>query len=82
MKYQVRFHLQKGENYMKWQVKSNKDKAVKYYSPCEYEFVLNNCTLINKISKAKKVYLDQVKDVSGWIECEEFFAIKSKNTQA
>jgi hypothetical protein len=85
MKYEVRFHLLKGENYMKWQVKCydkiNKSKIVKYYSPQEYEFVLNDCKLVNNLNKAKKVFAAQKKDVSGWIECSEVIAIKSKTSK-
>lgn len=68
-KMRVRFHLQSGKNYMKWQIRQG--KSVKYYDPAQYQLELISCKLINKVSRAKKVNSAGVKDVSGWIECDE-----------
>ena len=67
--YQVRFHLQAGKNYKKWQIRQG--KKVIYYDPAYYQLEMVNCKLINKLNKAKKVHAAGVKDVAGWIECEE-----------
>jgi hypothetical protein len=66
--YSVRFHLAKGKNYMKWQVRQG--KSVQYYDPLTCQLELINCKLINKVNKAKKVHAAGVKDVAGWVSCE------------
>lgn len=71
---EVRFHLQAGENYQKWQVKvvrNGRKVEVYYLDPSEHSLELRGCRLINKLNKAKKVHEAGVKDVSGWIECDE-----------
>ena len=71
---EVRFHLQKGRNYMKWQVKvmqGSKKIRVRYYDPSELQLEMRGCRLVNKIGKAKKVHAAGKKDVSGWIKCSE-----------
>lgn len=73
-RYEVRFHLQKGCDYMKWQVKvveGSKKVRVYYLDPSETQIEMRGCRLVNKINKAKKVHAAGVKDVSGWIECDE-----------
>lgn len=67
--YNVRFHLAKGKNYMKWQVRNG--KSVRYYDPNVCQLELSGCKLINKVNKAKKVHAAGVHDVSGWVKCEE-----------
>lgn len=66
--YRVRFHLQSGRNYMKWQIRHGKN--VMYVDPCENNLEMVGCKLINKLNKAKKVNAAGVKDVAGWVECE------------
>jgi hypothetical protein len=71
---EVRFHLQAGVNYKKWQVKVVRDgrKAEVYYlDPAQHRLELRGCRLANNLNKAKKVHAAGVKDVSGWIECDE-----------
>lgn len=67
--YRVRFHLQSGRNYMKWQIRHGKN--VMYVDPSTNNLEMVRCKLINKLNKAKKVNDAGVKDVSGWIECEQ-----------
>jgi len=66
--YRVRFHLQSGRNYMKWQIRHGKN--VIYVDPSENNLEMVGCKLINKLNKAKKVNAAGVKDVAGWVECE------------
>lgn len=68
--YKVRFHLQSGKNYRKWQVRGP-DNLVKYLDPETHSMELVGCRLVNKVNKAKKVHAAGVKDVAGWIECED-----------
>lgn len=66
--YRVRFHLQSGRNYMKWQIRHG--KSVVYVDPSKDNLEMVGCKLVNKLNKAKKVHAAGRKDVSGWIECE------------
>lgn len=71
---EVRFHLGSGPNYKFWQIKvkqGGETVDVYYYDPNEYQLEMRGCRLINKPNKAKKVHSEGVKDVSGWIRCEE-----------
>jgi hypothetical protein len=71
---EVRFHLLKGKNYRKWQVKvvrGGKKVGVYYLDPAEGNLEMRGCRLVNKLNRAKKVHAAGVKDVSGWIECDE-----------
>lgn len=71
---EVRFHLLKGKNYRKWQVKvvrGSKKVRVYYLDPAETQIEMRGCRLVNKINKAKKVHAAGKKDVSGWIKCDE-----------
>lgn len=69
--YKVRFHLQRGEHYMHWQIKAY-DGTVKYLDPQKYQIEMRGCNLVNKINAARKVNLAGKKDVCGWVECENF----------
>lgn len=66
-KYQVRFHLAKGENFMKWQVKDLSNGEVNYYDPSEYQLVMYDCVLKNQKTTAKKINCGANKTVCAWI---------------
>lgn len=71
---EVRFHLGRGKNYMKWQVRTKNGARtvdINYYDPKEYTLELIDCKLINKLNKAKKVHEKGVKDVAGWVKCNK-----------
>ena len=68
-KTKVRFHLAKGENFMKWQVKCGDE--VEYYSPSVVQLQLENCKLRNQPSTAKKIHNGANKTVCAWIECDK-----------
>jgi hypothetical protein len=74
--YKVRFHLQSGENFKKWQVRGP-DSAVRYLDPKQYSLEMLECKLVNKINRAKKVHAEGVKDVAGWIECAELIVTEN-----
>jgi len=69
--YRVRFHLQRGKHYMHWQIRGY-DGSVQYLDPSKYCVEMLGCKLINKKNAAKKVYNAGVKDVCGWVECENY----------
>lgn len=71
MKYMVRFHLQRGQNYMHWQIRST-DGLVHYFDPNEYQIEMTGCRLVNKIGVAQRVNNEGVKDVCGWVECDNY----------
>lgn len=68
--YSVRFHLGKGIHFRHWQVKKKGSRPV-YHHPDSASLLLVNCKLINKVNKARSVHKAGVKDVSGWIDCDE-----------
>src|SRR5210317_272586 len=72
MKYQIRFHLARGEHYMHWQIKAH-DGSVQYINPAKQGIEKIGCKLVNKIGAAKRVNSQGVKDVCGWIECDNYW---------
>lgn len=69
MKYRIRFHLAKGENYKKWQVKYG--NFTSYYDPEKIMLVMRNCKLKNNKSLARKIYAGANKSVCAWIEADD-----------
>ena len=67
--YRVRFHLAKGANFMKWQIRQG--KKVVYIDPAQHKLEMLGSKLVNKINKAKQVHKRGVKDVAGWVECDD-----------
>jgi len=66
-KYQVRFHLAKGENFMKFQVKDLSNGDTSYYDPEQYQVVMYDCILKNQKTTAKKINCGANKTVCAWI---------------
>lgn len=69
-RFQVRFHLGRGANYMCWQVKDNRNKGIEYYAPSTCSLELTNCTLRNSPSTAMRIYNGNAKTVCAWVECD------------
>tara|TARA_R110002020_G_scaffold37614_1_gene113469 strand:- start:600 stop:974 length:375 start_codon:yes stop_codon:yes gene_type:complete len=69
MKTKVRFHLARGENYMRWQVKNGSE--VKYYDPEDVMLEMQNATLRNSRKAAERIYSGANKSVCAWVECED-----------
>ena len=67
--YHVRFHLGRGANYMKWQVKDS-NGVVRYYDPDSVRLVMLNAKLHNRPNVAKKICEGANKTVCAWVECE------------
>ena len=66
--YKVRFHLQRGQHYMHWQIKAY-DGTVKYLDPNKYQLELYGCKLINETYF--KLLFHEKKFVTGkLLECE------------
>jgi hypothetical protein len=70
----VRYHLGRGENYMKWQIKYfNEDKLplnTYYKEPEEWDLVMYDCELVNHRNLAQKICNGANKTVCAWIECK------------
>jgi len=80
--YKVRFHLARGENYMKWQVSMISHEAatpsgirteINYYDPKKTKIIMINCKLNNVFNIANKIFLGENKKVCAWISCENLF---------
>lgn len=69
--YKIRFHLGRGDNFMKWQVK-HPNNFVEYFRPEERQLAMFNAKLRVQPSAAKKIHEGACKTVCAWIECEEF----------
>lgn len=68
--FKVRFHLGRGENYMKWQLKG-RDGTTVYLDPQAVRLKLKNCTLKNNKRLAREIHEGANKTVCAWIMCEE-----------
>lgn len=66
--YKVRFHLGRGENFLRWQVRG--PDGVRYYDPESCSLSLRGCVLKNRRSVAEKVKSSQRRDVCGHVACE------------
>lgn len=64
----VRFHLAKGKNYQKWQIRNG--RAVCYYDPTKVNLLMRECRLRNQRGTADKIFAGEDKTVCAWVECE------------
>ncbi len=78
--YRVRFHLGRGENYMKWQVKDS-NGVVRYYDPESVRLVMLNAKLHNRPNVAKKICEGANKTVCAWVECEWVGVVSNMETK-
>ena len=65
----VRYHLQKGDHYMHWQIKDTISRQVVYHDPKDNIIKLYHCVLHNNRNLANKIYLGKNKDVCSWVKC-------------
>jgi hypothetical protein len=75
--FKVRFHLQRGENFMKWQVK--KGDTVLYYSPDDFCLILKKCTLRNIPKISQRILKGGSKTVCAWIQCESYEVVEKNS---
>lgn len=71
----LRYHLGRGENFMKWQLRDTVNNTVDYYDPETFEFTIVKGKLNNRPSTAKRIFEGENKTVCSWItfkEGEEF----------
>lgn len=70
-RYRVRFHLARGDNYMKWQVFDRQQNTKTYFEPSLKSLFMKNCELGNHPTTAKKIYDGQNKTVCAWVSCDD-----------
>ena len=70
-RYRVRFHLAKGDNYMKWQVFDKKSGTKDYLNPETNSVIMFNCELGNREGRASKLFEGANKNVCAWVACED-----------
>tara|TARA_Y100000389_G_C17078580_1_gene325497 strand:- start:57 stop:434 length:378 start_codon:yes stop_codon:yes gene_type:complete len=69
-KFQVRFNLGRGDNFMKWKVSSPIGEAT-YHEPSEVLIIMHGCKLVNHKGTAKKIHDGANKTVCAWVECDD-----------
>ena len=65
MKAKVRFHLARGQNYMRWQVKQG--DSVQYYDPEDVILEMHEATLRNQRKTAERIMDGENKTVCAWV---------------
>lgn len=78
--YKLRYHLARGRNYKKWQLKHMSPVGkfaldTFYRKPDDFVALLHNCRLRNHGSVAKKIHDGMNKTVCAWIEFDDFHEI-------
>lgn len=69
-RFQVRYHLGKGSNYMCWQVTDRVNDHIDYYPPSIVSLELTNCKLRNSVPTAMKIFNGQNKAVCAAVDCD------------
>lgn len=73
MKAKVRFHLGRGPNYQRWQVKHG--ESVDYYDPEDVMIEMHNAKLRNQRKTAERILAGENKTVCAWIECDDLVVL-------
>ena len=68
-RYRVRFHLARGDNYMKWQVFDKQENTKRYFDPNSKSILMTDCELGNHPTTAKRIYEGENKTVCAWVSC-------------
>lgn len=71
-RYRVRFHLGKGDNYMKWQVFDRQLNTKDYFEPDSNCITMKKCILRNHKQSALRIFEGENKTVCAWIECDSY----------
>ena len=66
----VRFHLGRGPNYQRWQVRFG-DNAPEYFDPEDVILEMHNAVLRNQRGTAEKILNGDNKTVCAWVACED-----------
>lgn len=77
--FKLRFHLGRGDNYMKWQVSDLESKEVYYHNPNEIVLELFGVTLYNRPNQANAIKMGSHKTVCAWMICENLIVHHPNN---
>jgi hypothetical protein len=80
-KFKIRFHLGKGENYMKWRIENIDDRSVTFFDPSNFKARITDCKLYNQTSAAKKINEGANKTVCAWIMSKDYNLIESHDNE-
>lgn len=70
-RYRVRFHLAKGDNFMKWQVFDRQENTKSYFDPSSKTLLMRDCILGNRPATAKRIFEGENKTVCAWVSCDD-----------
>lgn len=78
--YKIAFHLGRGVNFQKWQVKDVNNDAV-YVNPETHDIVMYDCKLHNQKGTSLRIFKGGEKQRCAWVECSRYdIVIKSDYT--
>tara|TARA_R100001510_G_C7636144_1_gene194273 strand:- start:632 stop:1006 length:375 start_codon:yes stop_codon:yes gene_type:complete len=80
MKAKVRFHLGRGPNYQRWQVKQG--ESIEYYDPEDVILEMHNAKLCNQRKTAERICAGENKTVCAWVECDDLVVLPSSPDSA
>ena len=78
-RYRVRFHLAKGDNYMKWQVFDKKNGTKDYLNPETKSIIMLDCELGNNAKTAQRIFDGENKTVCAWVSCDDVIVKKRED---
>lgn len=73
-KWKVRFHLARGENFQKWQIKTKNESGIThtmYIEPDDVMLEMTNAKLRNQRKTAERILGGENKSVCAWVECDD-----------
>lgn len=73
--YRIRYHLAKGPNFMKWQVRNKKLNLVDYFDPNSFVYTCKNGKLNNSSRTAQKIHDGDNKTVCSWISYQDMGSV-------
>lgn len=76
--YKIAFHLAKGVNFQKWQIRDASNDAT-YVCPSTHDIVLKGCTLKNQKGASLRIFNGADKLRCAWIEFESYELIAKTN---
>jgi len=68
--WEVRFHLGRGKDFMKWRIENKPDKKTEFLDPETVQIHMFNCKLTNQVKTAEKIFKGEInKRPIAWIKC-------------
>jgi hypothetical protein len=73
--YKIAFHLARGANFQKWQIRDANNDAV-YIDPAKHDLILKGCKLRNQKAASLKIFNGGDKARCSWIEFESYEVVE------